>query len=210
MVSMNYKTYEKDGKEYERITTILGYFKSPDLVDWTLKVGKAEANRIKKSATSIGTNVDEAIKAYILGEKPVKLKTQESKTCWEAWLSWVRDYSPKSMKIGFPLFDNHYMVAGTPDILIETGEEVLDVKCSSEIRDEYWLQTEFYGRKLGYITKSILRLDKNLGIYEYKKMPLMEEHWEAVEGAIKLFRYYNKPDKVGRKEEEIAITYDKE
>lgn len=210
MGNMNYKNYEKDGEEFARITSVLSYFKSQDLVDWICAKGKAESNRVKKVAMGIGTNVDEAIKADILAEKAVKLKTQEAKTCFEAWKDWMRDHAPihGTMKIGVPLFDYELKVAGTPDILIY--REVIDVKCSSEIRPEYWLQTEFYARQLGYSHKSILRLDKNLGIYEYKKMPVNDEHWEAVCGLIKAYRYFNKSDKVGKKEEVNAITYDKE
>jgi|GEM_PF-7128636 len=183
--------YERDGLRYDRITRILDYFPHPALVDWKIDVGRKEARRISTVATKIGTNVDEVVKAEIEGSKPGKLKSEEAKNCYEAFRDWARSFSLK-LKSSQTVFDSNLMVAGTPDL--EDEDTVIDVKCSSEIRDSYWLQTEFYGRQLGKKYKAILRLDKNLGMYEYKKMPLNDEHWEAVRAAIKLYRFYNKSE----------------
>ena len=45
-----------------RVTEPLNYFIEPWTLDWYCRVGKAKANRTKKSAMKIGTRVDELIK----------------------------------------------------------------------------------------------------------------------------------------------------
>lgn len=201
---MNGQFYEFEGRRYDRITRILDYFSPPDLVDWKLRVGKKEANRISRVALNIGTNVDEAIKADQTGQKLPKLKTQEAKNCWEAYLAWKRDYYP-TVTIGSPVFDDDLSTAGTPDLISWETETLIDVKCSASIREAYWLQTEFYARQIVPLQfKAILRLDKNLGQYEFKKMPLNDEHWAAVRGAIKLYRYYEKTERDALQHEEVG------
>lgn len=181
--------YEREGLKYDRITRILDFFKPPELIDWYLRVGKKEAKRISTTALKIGTNVDEVIKARITGNKVPKIVSPEAINCLNAFDEWERNYSLK-VSPSNTVFDDGLMMAGTPDL--DDGNTVFDIKCSSEIRPAYWLQTEFYGRCLGVTHKAIIRLDKNLALYEYKKMPLCDEHWEACLGAIKLYRFYKK------------------
>lgn len=195
---MNDEYYVKNGLSYDRITRVLDYFPTPQLVDWKIKVGKREANRVSKVAMNIGTNVDEVIKT---GKG--KLKTAEAKTCYEAFQQWQKDYGFPTLKEGVTIFNDSLLVAGTPDLLDMDTHTLIDIKCSSEIRDSYWLQTEFYARCTGSDYKAILRLDKNLGMYEYKKMPLSDEHWDACVGAIKLYRYYNKSERDAPQMEEV-------
>ena len=66
---MDDKYYVKDGVSYERVTSILNYFQSPDLVKWKLRVGAKEAKRISTIAMKRGTNVDEAIRLDVSGKK---------------------------------------------------------------------------------------------------------------------------------------------
>lgn len=210
----NFSHYEKDGRAYERITQVLSRFEDPSLANWKARVGLKEASRIKKKAMGIGTNVDNAIRAYIDGRKQIKLKSKEAENCFDAFRHWLADYGYHGLVCGTPLFDDVLMVAGTPDIL--RSSEVIDIKCSSVISDNYWLQTEFYGRMKGgephNYWKSILRLDKNLGIYEYKRVPLSDADWDAVRSAITLYRWYQKPVIDGKEEDLDAnsITHHKE
>lgn len=197
--------YEKEGRRYDRITHILDYFSPPELVSWKIRVGKKEAGIISRAALRIGENVDEAIRQSIDGGVQVKLKTTEAKNCMEAFWEW-RNERKAQLSTMETVFDDELMVAGTPDIFWMNNQTLIDIKCASAIRPSYWLQTEFYARQKPITTKGILRLEKNLAIYEYKEMPLCDEHWEAVKGAIKLYRYYKSVDKDGEGEEDECNT----
>lgn len=200
---MDFDHYIKDGKKFDRITTILDYFTTPSLLAWKMRVGKKEAGRISREALRIGTNVDEAIRAQVNGEKLPKLKTVEAENCYRAFEQWRADYNVATLITCGTMFNDELMVAGTPDLLWHDTFTLIDVKCSSRISPQYWLQTEFYARSShGSRSKAILRLDKNLGIYEFQSMSLNENHWAATVGAIKLYRHYKSVDKDGAESEQ--------
>lgn len=191
------KFYLKDGKSYERVTSILSYFQTPDIVAWKLRVGAKEAKRISTIAMKRGTNVDEAIRNHVTtGEAPKKWKTIEEENCFKAYLQWREDYNIHEIQSATTLYDEEAGIAGTPDLWLP--DETTDVKCASEIRDNYWLQTEWYARKKGHHFKSILRLDGSLCMYEYKKIPVDEYHLQVFDALITAYRYYNKPVNDGK------------
>jgi len=185
---MGNETYEG----YERVSAILDVYQDPELIDWKIRVGKKESKRISKVATDIGTNVDEYIKAEIQGLKLPKLKTQEAENCVRAWRKWVEDYriNFNALQCGERLFNEETKVCGEPDILLVPSKEVLDIKCSSSIRQSYWLQTNWYAQQLGYEGRSILRLDKNLGIYEYEARPVSDEESMIFKCLTVIYRYF--------------------
>lgn len=189
---MGSETYEG----FDRVSAILDTYQDPKLIAWKVLKGKKEANRISKEATKIGTNVDEYIKAEIQGLKLPKLKTQEAENCVRAWEKWKQDYGidSKALKAGTRLFCEETKVCGEPDLIIPFQEEVLDIKCSSSIRPSYWLQTNWYANQCNLPMRSILRLEKNLGIYEYERRPVSEEESMIFKALTVIYRYF-KPEK---------------
>ena len=185
----------EDYPGYDRLTRILDCYKPQGLIDWEIKVGKKEARRIKTVATKIGTNVDEYIKAEILGKRLPKLKSIEAETCVLAWNKWKADYGvdPKHLKVGQRIFCDITNVTGEPDIEVLLNDEVLDIKCSTEIRPSYWIQTNWLANQLGRKWRSVLRLDKNLGIYEYERRPLSDDDTIVFHALTVIYRYF-KPE----------------
>jgi len=181
--------YTKGGVSYTRVTSILGYFADPKLVAWKMRVGAKEAKRISTVAMKRGTNVDEAIRAHVSGEKVGKFKTQEEENCFKAYLQWREDYNIQDCKSATTLFDDDALIAGTPDLWLP--DETLDIKCAGHIRENYWLQTEWYARKHGDSFKSILRLDGNLGQYEYVLKPVSDYEFQIFEALVSVYRFYN-------------------
>lgn len=182
--------YEKDGKKYDRITRILGYFKNPELVKWQMRVGAKEAKRISTIAMKRGTAVDEYIRIHVTDKKePKKFKTIEEENCFKAYLQWRKDYNISVITSATTQYDHDACIAGTPDIWLL--DETLDIKCASAIRQNYWLQTEWYARKKGHHFKSILRLDANLGCYEYVKKPVSDYDFQIFEALVSVYRFYN-------------------
>ena len=185
---MDDKYYVKDGHNYTRVTSILGYFQNPDLVAWKIRVGAKEAKRISTIAMKRGTNVDEAIRCHVQGLKVPKFKTIEEENCFKAYLQWREDYAITDIQSASTLYDDEARIAGTPDLWLPC--ETCDIKCASEIRDNYWLQTEWYARKRGDSFKSILRLDGNLGVYEYVRKPVSDYELQVFEALVTAYKYY--------------------
>jgi len=173
---------------YDRVSSILEFYQPQELIDWKIRVGKREARRISTVATKIGSNVDEWIKASESGVKLPKLKTIESENCVKAYRSWLDDYGIKGLSLGVRLFNKNTRVTGEPDLLIP--DEVLDIKCSGEIRPTYWLQTQWYADQLEFKWRSILRLDKNLGIYEYERREVSKADADAFDALTVAYRYF--------------------
>lgn len=197
---MDGQFYTRDGVLYERVTSVLGYFTPPNLVKWQLRVGAKEAKRVKTVSMKIGTNVDDAIRADVMGEQPVKLISDAARNCFKAYKQWREDYNIKDISSATTLFDDEAKIAGTPDLWLI--DETCDIKCASSIRENYWLQTEWYARKKGHGFKSILRLDGNLAQYEYKKLPVDDYHLQVFDALITAYRFYNKaPSQMGMEEE---------
>ncbi len=192
--------YVKDEVNYERVTSVLGYFTPPSLVKWQLRVGTKEAKRIKTVSMKIGTNVDEAIRADVIGLDPIKLKSQEAKNCFKAYKQWRKDYAIKNIQSATTLYDEEAKIAGTPDLWMP--DETCDIKCASSIRMNYWLQTEWYARKKGHGYKSILRLDSALAEYEYVRKTISDYEFQIFEALVSVYRFYNKAPQDTEPEEE--------
>lgn len=186
-------TYIKEGKEYDRITSVLDYFANPKLVEWKLKVGKKEANKISKVAKTIGTRVDGLVKSHILSGK-VGINKNDSGSvvnCFRGYLQWTKDHNPKIIGTDQTLFWDELGVAGTLDLL---DNKVIDIKCSTDIRKNYWIQVMMYAKMLklrGVDIKevAILRLDKLTGEYEYKVIPYDERFVNLFIGLLANYRY---------------------
>jgi hypothetical protein len=179
------------------VTEVLDAFIPKGLLNWYLKTGAKEAKRLSTAAMKIGTRVDELIQQDI-NEGSYKLSAKdliEVKNCMEAWRQFKSDYSPKIVDCQKEVKDEENKITGHIDLLTD---RVIDVKCSSSIKDSYWLQTCKYSEMNGFsLGPAILRLDKNLATYEYKTIEQTNftygECVRVFDGLLKAYRFYNKP-----------------
>jgi len=165
-----------------RVTEVLNYFLEPWVLDWTLKVGKKEANRIKKESMKIGTRVDEIIKKECVESSHIptqyKKESQEVQNCLIAYRKWADVYKPKSIIPGTRLnaVVDGVAVTGEPDLFVD--DVLVDIKCSSKISPSYWVQVNVYkylqvkqwsdpSAEMVKGKVAILRLDKVTGSFEY-------------------------------------------
>lgn len=185
-------TKEEMAKGWVSVTQVLGYFQEPKLVDWKVKTGAKEAKRISTVAMKIGNRVDELVKLDLEGGK-IKLSSKdpvEVKSCLEAFGKWKADYEPKLVKAGEVLRNESLMLQGEYDLLLEPST-IIDIKCSSSIKPSYWLQTAMYAFMLGGCDKiGVLRLDKNLGIYEYQTRDYDPNLVEVFLGLLNTYRFF--------------------
>lgn len=225
----NAEYYEKDGKRFDRATTVLNYFKPPFLVKWMLKnQQKAFEEAIEKGLTDkkiqwgrittkiledssgVGSRVGELIEQE-WKEGSFKFKASDNyevRNSMAAWADFKRDYQPEIIDMEVTEYDEGLGIAGTRDMRCRISGIVgiLDLKTSKAIHLTYWLQTCFY-RKAGEDERDqecwILRLDKETGMYEFESLTkagfVYEECVKVLTGLVNVFRFFTIHDK------EIAV-----
>lgn len=193
-------TYIKEEKNYDRVTSVLDYFANPKLVEWKVKLGKTESNKVGKVAKQIGTRVDGLIKKHIETGKMTLSKNDSSSVvnCVRGYLQWVKDHSPKIIGTDKTLFWEELGVAGTLDLL-HSSDGVIDIKCSTSIRKNYWIQVAIYTKMLltkglKYDNMGVLRLDKMTGDYEYKVVKFDERYVSLFIGLLANYRFQTKEE----------------
>ena len=188
-----------------RVTEVLDFFSPPWLVDWKLRVGKREANRISKEAMKIGSRVDELIKGK---ETPDQKDKPEVHSCFEAYFKWIDVYKPKLIEPCNRLYAtiDGIEVTGEPDLIVDGV--LVDLKCSSKISLNYWVQVNMYQYlsgltnhiSAGVLTRmklGILRLDKVTASYEYVVKDYDHNLVDLWRGLLKAYCYYKERDNDG-------------
>lgn len=140
-----------DGK-FPSITSVLGAFPNPALMEWRKRVGEEEANKISRVASSRGTKTHSICEKYLNNEEINKKEFMP-----DALQSF---YSMKPLlnninnihKLEVPLYSKKLKVAGRCDGIAEYSNvlSVIDFKTSKkEKREEYinnyFIQATFYG-----------------------------------------------------------------
>src|SRR3990167_1869767 len=193
-------TEEQRAEGWVSVTEVLDYFIPKGLLDWFLKTGKKEAKRLSTVALKIGSRVDDLIQQDIqTGSYKLTAKDSiEVKNCMEAWKQFRSDYQPKDLSCQIEVSDQQDKVMGHVDIL--TDNTLIDVKCASSIKPNYWLQVSAYYSMLDQelfnrISQvAILRLDKNLGTYQF--MTIRQAGYSPTDcinvfgGLLSAYRYY--------------------
>ena len=165
--------YERDGKKYERVTTILDVFPHPKLIDWKINLGRKASGIISRKALKIGSRVDELCENDMLTGK-YKLTSkdpEEVRNCMLGWEEWKKEWPDFKDVQGTQetVFFDDWMVAGTLDFC--TSRKLVDIKTSRQISRTYWIQTAVYNRAKKLPERWVLRLMKNIVGYEYVKCP---------------------------------------
>lgn len=133
-----------DGK-YPSITSVLGAFPNPALVEWRKKVGEAEANRVSAFASSRGTKFHSLCEQYLLNQE------LDKKQYMPDVLSSFYEFKNILHKINdihrleVPLYSNKLKVAGRVDCIANFEDElsIIDFKTSKKEKREDWIESYF-------------------------------------------------------------------
>lgn len=175
-----------------RVTQVLSYFQAPQLVDWKLRVGKKEANRISKAAMKIGSRVDELVKTH---SQPEKRDKAEVHGAYWAYFKWMRNYTPIEIR---PLKRMERVIfgvllSGEPDF--EALNILTDLKCSTRIDLKYWLQLAAYAWLTDWPGKiAVLRCDKQTEAYQYEVRENLARYWEIYKGLLQAYIYFTEEE----------------
>lgn len=180
-----------------RVTEPLDFFKMDWYTDWVCRVGKREANRIKKESMAIGSAVDECIKTGQVKVIP-KYKV-EIENCLKAYKSWKEVYQPKEIVPGTRLFAeiDGVKVTGEPDLFVDGV--LVDIKCAKKISLGYWIQVCMYKYLQDgpfehypvFPKVAILRLCKITGSFQYEVRDYDPKLVNVWIGLMKAYVYFS-------------------
>lgn len=183
-----------------RVTTPLDYFQAPELVEWKLRVGKKEANRIGKETAKIGTRVDELIKSHKMPKGKGERVGVEA--AYSAYYRWVTNYTPIEIVPQKRVEKGIYgvVLSGEPDIMAKGI--LIDIKGTNRIYPKFWLQLAAYAWLLGWDGPiGILRLDRNTESYQFVvksfEERVQEELWAIYCGILRSYIYFTQEDEDG-------------
>lgn len=140
-----------EGK-YPSITSVLGSFPKPGLMEWRNRVGNEEANRICRVAASRGTKTHLLCENYLNNEEIDKKSFMPDALQSFYSIKPLLDNINNIHKLEVPLYSNRLKVAGRCDGVAEYkgNLSIIDFKTSSKEKNEEWitdyfLQATFYG-----------------------------------------------------------------
>ncbi len=215
--------YTIDGKTVDGVTSVLGIIAKPALVYWAagkaaefvdanlpvnqpldevekkrLVEGAKTAHRSSlKDAADIGTLFHEYVEKYIKGEKPTKPKNKMLKVATENFHKWVDSNHVEFKSSERKILSLKHRYCGTCDFTAKVnGKNVVgDLKTSSGVWNEYWLQLAAYkGALLEEYPQFtidhtlILRCGKD-GSFEVKELNDFETNFKAFLSALELYRW---------------------
>jgi len=147
--------YKKGEKYYPSITSVLQYFpKNKFFENWLKDVGHNSEIIVRKAANE-GTQVHEAIEAYLLGEEITWLNEYgEAKYSMDVWKNILKfdefwkQTKPILIESEIHLFSDESKIAGTCDLVLEIDGEIwiLDIKTSNSLHTSQDLQIAAYAK----------------------------------------------------------------
>lgn len=189
-------TKEQQAAGWLSVSQVLDGYQEEGIIDWKIKVGKKEAKRIGTIALKIGTRIHELIEQD-WKEGKYKFKTTdpiEVRNCMAAWEQFKTDYRPEILNMETEIKDEVNKIVGHRDALIKLNDSlvVLDFKTSAQINRKHWVQVNKYAEMDMFLDQvGVLRLDKNLGIYEYQQQPYSEGLVNVFDCMLVAHRYFN-------------------
>ncbi len=137
--------YEIDGLWYPRVTSICRIIAKPALEKWLANQKSFSAmERKRKKIIEWGILVHETLEKILLGENTtISPKIRPSV---DAFLDWLQRHKVRAFEAEKRVLSKKHFYSGTLDVLAEIDGRlgILDLKTSSEIWDDYFIQTAAY------------------------------------------------------------------
>jgi len=139
--------YNKDGVEYQSITTLLKYLNPGGNMDgllrWcingftTFDEYEQELNRLAEKGTKLHNDIEKELRGEDSGFEPIK--------------EFIRQYKPEIEELEGTVFDSEILVAGRFDAFFNIGGKrvLLDWKSSKKVQKKHLLQASFYAKQVG-------------------------------------------------------------
>lgn len=145
--------YYLDGQPVPRVTSILAVVAKPGLTDWMLRVGQAEADRLREEGAALGTAVHAAIEAVNTGRMPVVTGPagMDLTAYADRYHAWKEATVREVVRAEYAVFHETHRYAGTLDMVAELydGRRALVDFKTNKSPDAMWgLQLAAYAAAL--------------------------------------------------------------
>jgi PD-(D/E)XK nuclease superfamily len=139
------------GNLYPSVSSVVGFKKSKELLEWRKNVGEEKANQISTAAANRGTLIHSKVEEFLLGETPKFTMFEETEREMFTNMLPVLRSIDEIIAIEHSMFSDKFRVAGTTDCIARIGKKlfVLDWKTSSRPKTSdsihgYYLQSAAY------------------------------------------------------------------
>lgn len=206
--------YEIDGERYPRVTAICAIVANMGLAYWRGRVGNAEADRVSREATNLGTRAHKAVEQYVKRQTEMCPRGAcNEHPCGEWWAAMRDDIKPlvmayaewhgehvRSIVASEKLTVSRYhKFAGTADLVAILDDDrqpsVIDIKTSNSISETWGLQLAAYQLALDEegiecVRRVIVQLpSKEPGVCHQHDLEDHDRDQRAFINALKLYRW---------------------
>jgi len=133
-----------DGKRYPSVTSVLGETKSNEdkqkLIDWRLRVGEEEADRVLKDSIHIGNRLHGECENFMYGKEAKSMTIREARMM-KPMFNHLRKNVDEVLGVELPLYSHKFRFAGTCDLVAVYQKEltVVDFKNSKKFKRKEWV-----------------------------------------------------------------------
>lgn len=156
------KHYTIDGENYPRVTSVCAIVANDFLAYWRGRVGNAEADRVLREATTLGTKAHAAIEKYVKRKTCVCAERCDKQPCdgflasmtgdilpiVQAYIDWHSEHVRAVVASEKLAVSRLHKFAGTVDLVAVLDDDplptVIDIKTSNSVSDTWGLQTAAY------------------------------------------------------------------
>ena len=137
----------RTGEKYISVTTLLNSGDKSWLKKWEKRVGKEEADRITRVASSRGTGLHTICERYLNNEEQPTLGVTDYNSI--SYFNIIKKELDKNVGLIYaieqPLFSDTLKLAGTPDLICEWKGKpaIIDFKNSMKLKKKEWITNYF-------------------------------------------------------------------
>lgn len=196
--------YTVNAETIPSVTGVLSVINKPALINWAARTaieyvaaqidpgvtydeiqlaaiwqaGKSAHYQKKVDAGDLGTFTHKWVEDYIKGNHPGMPVNEGLKASVNQFTDWVAEHQVQFLMSEQPIYSKKYKYAGTLDFICKIDGQLFigDLKTSSGIYDEMWIQTAAYRQARSeeypeekYVGQLIVRIGKD-GSFEFAKM----------------------------------------
>lgn len=195
------------------VTTVLGKYKSPALINWQNRVGQEEADKVRNVATARGTTLHSLCEKYLKFGSNNDLHGTMGDIFFsgldlldkEAFLQ-IKPYLDKIERVKYteaPLYSKAFKVAGRVDCIgyYEDSLSIIDFKTSKQKKEESWITNYFEQESLydmmfyeltGTLAKKIVTIVVSL--HDAEVQVFVKNPKEYIDSALKKVVNFNEKE----------------